>query len=73
MFAMLMMSAKLATLAVLEIKVFWNKGKDIIIFVHDVTNNISPRETNYVVGVVMWPKFGNSRIVMREVIITTIL
>ena len=33
-----MMSAKLATLDFLEIKVFRNKGYDVIISVYDVTN-----------------------------------
>ena len=34
----LMMSAKLATLGLLEIKVFRNKGYEVIISVYDVTN-----------------------------------
>ena len=34
----LMMSAKLATLDLLDIKVFRNKGYDVIISVYDVTN-----------------------------------
>ena len=69
----LMMSAKLATLGLLKIKVFWNKGYDVIISVHDVTNKILSRDSNYIVDVVMWPKFGNSSISMREVIIRSIL
>ena len=69
----LMMSAKLATLGLLKIKVFWNKGYDVIISVHDVTNKILSRDSNYIIDVVMWPKFGNSSISMREVIITSIL
>ena len=73
MVAILMMSAKLATLGLLKIKVFWNKGYDVIISVHDVTNKILSRDSNYIVDVVMWPKFGNSSISMREVIITSIL
>ena len=32
---------KMATLGLLKIKLFWNKGYDIIISVHDVTNKIS--------------------------------
>ena len=68
-----MMSAKMATLGLLKIKVFWNKGYDVIISVHDVTNKILSRDSNYIVDVVMWPKFGNSSISMREVITTTIL
>ena len=54
------MSAKMATLVLLKIKVFWNKGYDIITSVHDVTNNILAGESNYIVDVIMWPKFGNS-------------
>ena len=73
MVTILMMSAKMATLGLLKTKVFWNKGYDVIISVHDVTNKILSRDSNYIVDVVMWPKFGNSSISMREVIITSIL
>ena len=68
-----MMSAKLATLGLFKIKIFWNKGHEVIIFVHDITNKILSRELNYIVDVFMWPKFGNSNISMRKVIITSIL
>ena len=68
-----MMSAKLATLGLLKIKVFWNKGYDVITFVCDVTNKILSRDLNYIVDVGMGPKFVNSRIPMRQVIITSIL
>ena len=68
-----MMSAKMATPGLLKIKVFWNIGYDVIIYVHDVTNKILSRDSNYIVDVVMWPKFGNSNISIREVIITSIL
>ena len=68
-----MMSAKMATPGLLKITVFWNKGYDVIISVDDVTNKILSRDSNYIVDVVMWPKFGNSSIYMREVIITSIL
>ena len=67
-----MMSAKMATPGLRKIKVFWKKGYDVIIFVNDVTNKILSRDSNYIVDVVMWPKFGNSSISMREVIITSI-
>ena len=67
-----MMSAKMAILALLKIKVFWNKRYDFIISVQDITNNILSRDSNYIVDVVMWPKFGNFSISMREVIITPI-
>ena len=73
MVTILMMSAKMTTLGLLKIKVFWNKGYDVIISVHDVTNKILSRDSNYIVDVVMWPKFGNSSISMKEVIITSIL
>ena len=33
-----------------------------------VANNILWRDTNYIVDVVMWPKFGNSSISMEVVI-----
>ena len=73
MVAILMMSAKLATLGPLKIKVFWNKGYDVIIYVYKVTNQILSRDSNCIVDVVMLPKFGNSSIYTREVIITSIL
>ena len=69
----LIMSAKLATLGFLRIKVFWNKVYDVIIYAHDVTNRILLCDSNYIADVVMWQKFGNSRISMREVIMTSIL
>ena len=40
MVTVLMMSTKIVTLGLLKIKVFWNKGYDIIISVHDVTKKI---------------------------------
>ena len=69
----LMMSGKIATLGLLKIKVFRNKGFDVIISVHGVTNKILSRDLNYIFDVVMWPKFGNSSVSLREVIITAIL
>ena len=68
-----MMSAKMATPGLLKIKVFWNIGYDVILFVQDFTNKILLRDSNYTVEVVMWPKFGNSSISMTEIIITPIL
>ena len=73
MVAILMISAKLATLGLLKLKVFRNKGNDIIISAHDVTNKILSRDSNYIVVMVMWPEFGNSSISMTEIIITSIL
>ena len=68
-----MMSAKMATSGLLKTKIFWKKGYDVIISVHDVIIPILSRDSNYNVNVVMWPKFGNSSISVREVIITSIL
>ena len=42
-------------------------------FVNDITNKILSRDSNYIVDVVTWPKFDNSSISMREVIIISIL
>ena len=71
MVTILMMSAKMVTPDLRKIKVFWKKGYDVITFVSDVTNKILSRDTNYVVDVVTWPKFGSSSISIREVIIIT--
>ena len=66
--AILMTSAKLTTLGLLRIKVFWNKRYDVKIYVHDVINKVLSRDSNNIVDVVMWAKFSNSNISMREVI-----
>ena len=50
----LLMLAKIATLVLLKIELFWNKGYDVIISVHDVTNKVLPRDSNYIVDVVVW-------------------
>ena len=68
-----MMSAKIATPALLKIKVFSNKGYCVIYFVYHVTNKILSYDSNYIMDVVTRPKFGNSSICIREVIITSIL
>ena len=62
------MSAKMAAPDLLKIKVFWNIEYDVIISVHDVTNKNLSRDSNYIVDLVIWRKFGNSSISMREVI-----
>ena len=66
MVTFLMISAKMATLG-LKMKVFWNKGYDVIISVHDVINKILSPDSNFIVDVIMWPKFGNSSSSSREV------
>ena len=58
MAVILMMSAKLDILGLLKIKVFRNKGYDVIISVIDVTSKTLSRDSNYIVDVVMCPKFG---------------
>ena len=72
MVAILLMPAKLATLGLLKLKVTWNKGYDVITFVHDVSNKILSCYSNYIVDVLIWPKFGYSSIFMTEVTITSI-
>ena len=73
MVTILMMSAKMATLGLLKIKVFWNNGYDVIISVHDVTNKILSHDSNYIIDVLIWSKFVNTSVSMREVIITSFL
>ena len=68
-----MMSAKMATLVLLKIKVYWNKDYDVITSDHDINNKVSSHDSNYVVDVVMWSKFGNSSISMRKAVISSIL
>ena len=53
MVAILIKSAKWATLGLLKIKGFLNKGYDGIISVHNVTNKILSCDSNYIVDVVM--------------------
>ena len=67
-----MMSTKMAPPGLIKITVFWNEGYDVITYVDDVTNKILC-DSNYIVDVFMWPKFGNYSISMREVITTSIL
>ena len=69
MVTILMMSAKMATPGLLKIRVFWKKGYDVIISVDDITNKFLSRDSNYIIDVVMWPKFGDCSISMRKVFI----
>ena len=73
MFAILMMSEKLAGLGLLKVKHFCNKGHDVIISVYDVISKILSRDSNYIVNMAIWPKICNSSNSMREVILTSIL
>ena len=47
MVTILMVSAKFPTLDPLKIKVFSNKGNDVIISVNDVTNKSLSRDSNF--------------------------
>ena len=67
------MSAKMATAGLLKIKLFRKKDYDVIFSVRDFTNKILSCDSNYDVNIVMWAKFGNSSISVREFIINSIL
>ena len=69
MVTILMMSAKMATLGLLNIKVFEIKIIGTWFFVHDFTNRVSSSDPEYIVDVVMRKTFGKSSISMREVTI----
>ena len=73
LFILLMMSVKRATPGLLKIMVFWNIGYDVIISVDGVTKNFFWHDSNYIVNLFMWPKFGNCSISMREVFTTSFL
>ena len=68
-----MMSTKMTTLDLLKIKLSENNSYDVKTSVHHINNKILSRDSKYTVDVVMWPKFGNFKISMREVITTSIL
>ena len=68
-----MTSVKIAAPGLLKVKVFWNKGYDVIIPVNDVTNKTLSRNSNYVVDMFMWSKFRDSSISLRKVITASIL
>ena len=73
MIVILVMSIKLATLNLLNTKIFWNKAYDATTSVRVLTNKIWSCESNNVVYVVLWPKLGNSSLSIWEIIITSIL
>ena len=73
MVKILMMSTKIATLDLPKIKIFWNKGYEVIISIYNITSKILSRDSNYIVDLVMWPKFGNSSISVRGVIMISFL
>ena len=49
------LSAKMATLGLLKIKISWNKDYDVIISIHDLVNKILLLDSNYILNVVMLP------------------
>ena len=49
-----------------RVNLFWNEGYEVIFYVHDVINHILSCDSNYIVDVVMWPKFGNPSIYMER-------
>ena len=55
----LIMSTKMATPGLLKTTVIWKKSYDVTVPVDDVTNKILSRDSNYIVDVLMWAKFGN--------------
>ena len=52
---------------------FWNKGYKVRIYAPEVNWKIWLYDSSYIVDVVIWAKFGNSSISLREVISTSIL
>ena len=57
MVAILVMPAKMASLGLLKIKIFWNIGYGVTIYVHEVTNQVLSCDSNCIVDMVMSPKF----------------
>ena len=53
MATILTMSAKMATVGLLRIMVFGNKGYDVVISVHDFNNKILSSDSNCIVDVVI--------------------
>ena len=68
MLKFLTMSAERVNLGFPKMKVFEIKGYDVIIFLHDVTNQILSCDSNY-----MTQNYSNSSTSIREVITTSIL
>ena len=62
MIAVLMVSARLATSGLLKVKIFWNEGHDVIFPAHEDINKILSFDSNYIVDMVIWAKFGNPSI-----------
>ena len=56
----------MTTQGLLKINKFWNKGFEIVIFVHDFINNFFSLDSHYIVDMAMWLISGNSSISMTE-------
>ena len=65
------MSARMATLDLPKIKLFWNKSYDVMVFVYDASNNILSRDL--ILQMLLCDMFGNSSISRKTVVITSIL
>ena len=63
----------MASLGFLQIKVFWNKVYDVILWAHDVINKILSSDSYYIVDLVIKPKFGNTSVTIWDVIRTSVL
>ena len=66
----------MATPGHLKITIFWNKVHDVRIPVDDLTNKVLSLyivDSNYIVDLLMWPKFDNSSISIRENATSSIL
>ena len=67
------MSAKFTILGLFRTNVFSNKDYDVTASVYDVNNKILWHASHCILDLVVWSKFGNSSISLRQVVITTIL
>ena len=72
MISVLIMPAKYTNSVLLKIMTFQNNVFGVTSFVNDVIKKIESRGQNYIVNVVNWHKCGNSNILMRDVLITSI-
>ena len=52
----ILMLTKLDTPDLPKIKIFWNKGYDVTVFVDEIISKTLSRDSNYKVYVIMWPK-----------------
>ena len=67
------MSVNLTTPSLLKRKIFRNESYDVIIFDYGATKKVLSRDSDDIVDLVLRPKFGNSSVSVREVIIISIL